>query len=416
MSANGGVGGFTFAWLPSGGNAASATGLSALVTYTCTITDANGCSVTQTVNLTQPDAITSSVSSQTDVTCNGSADGSATLTVAGGTGLLMYDWTPGNPTGDGTVSISGLSAQTWTCTITDANMCTHTQVVSITEPGAVTTSVTSQTDPTCNGGNDGTAGISATGGTGSFTYLWSPAGGTAATATGLTAGSYTCVVTDANGCVASEIITLSEPNAVAVSQTVTLCAGQTLTVGTSTYNASGIYTDVLQSMDGCDSTVTTDLTVEAAIDNSTTTVGNTVTANQNSATYQWIDCLNGNAPVAGATNQSFTPAVSGDYAVIVTVGACSDTSACTNVITGIEANEITAFSVFPNPANGIITVQLSSVSGDAKIEVFNATGELVHSEKPLSSTVTIVLPEEKGIYLVRITENGLSAAQRVINE
>ncbi len=416
MNATGGVGGFTFAWTPTGGNTATATGLSALITYTCTITDANGCSIAQTVTITEPNAIASSVSSQTDLTCNGSNDGAATITASGGTGLLSYDWTPGNPTGDGTVSVTGLSAQTWTCTITDANMCMHTQVVTITEPTAVTTSVTSQTDPTCNAGNDGTADIAATGGVGNFTYLWSPSGGTAATATGLAAGSYTCLVTDANGCAASEIITLSEPAAITSSQTVTLCAGQTLTVGASTYTVTGIYNETLTALNGCDSTVTTDLTINASIDVSTTVVGNTATANQNGATYQWIDCLNSNAPLAGETNQSLTPAVSGDYAVIVTVGSCSDTSACTNVITGIDALEVNNFSVYPNPTNGVVTIQLNTFSPNAQIEVFNALGQMVITAKPTNTVTTVELPEDNGIYLVRVTINGMSTTQKVIKE
>jgi large repetitive protein len=414
INATGGAGGFTYSWAPTGGNTATISGSTAGI-FTCTITDANGCAVAQTVNITQPNAITSSVSSQTDVTCNGSSDGSATITAAGGTGLLIYDWTPGNPTGDGTVTVSGLTAQTWTCTITDANMCTHTQTVSITEPGAVTTSVTSQTDPTCNGGNDGTAAISATGGVGNFTYLWSPAGGTAATATGLTAGSYTCVVTDANGCAASELITLNEPAAIASSQTVTLCAGQTFTVGASTYTATGIYTETLSAINGCDSTVTTDLTINPAIDVTISSLTGTLTANQNGATYQWFDCVSGTI-IPGATSQSYTPATSGDYAVIITLGQCSDTSACLNVITGIEAVEDITFNVYPNPTNGLVNVQLNTFSPDAQIEVFNATGQLVHAEKALSDIVTITLPEDNGIYLLRITIGGVSSTLRVVKE
>jgi hypothetical protein len=368
------------------------------------------------VNLTEPNAIVSSVSSQTNVTCNGANDGTATITASGGTGALSYDWSPGNPSGDGTVSVIGLSPQTWTCIITDANMCTQTQTVSITEPTAVTTSVTSQTDPTCNSGNDGSADVAVTGGIGAYTYLWSPSGGIGSTETGLTAGTYSCVVTDGNGCSATQTVILSEPAAIASSQTVILCAGQTLTVGASTYTVTGIYNETLPALNGCDSTVTTDLTINNAIDVTTTVAGNTVSSNENGATYQWIDCLNGNAPVAGETNQSYTPVVSGDYAVIVTVGACSDTSACTNVITGIESNENVAFNVYPNPTSGNVTIQLNNTTSDAQIEVFDAIGQLVASEKPLSNTVTISLPDDVGIYLVRVTVNGVTSTQKLIKD
>lgn len=411
VNANGGTPSYSFAWSPSGGTSASASGL-APNTYTCTITDANGCTQTQIVTITEPSVITASVTSQSDPLCNAGTNGTATVSASGGTGTLTYSWLPA---GGSAATTTGIGAGSYTCTITDANGCTQATSVTLSEPPAISTSGTFNTDPTCNGGSDGAMGVFAAGGTGSYTYNWLPSGGTAASASGLAAGTYTCVVTDANACTATFVNTLSQPAAIASSQTVTLCFGGSFTVGSNTYTATGIYTDVLTALNGCDSTVTTDLTVNTAIDITTTNSFGTISSNQNGATYQWIDCLNGNAPVVGATNQSFTPTVNGDYAVIVTVGSCSDTSACSNVITGIENTSIATFSLYPNPTNGWITIQTGSVT-NSTIEVFNAVGQLVMTEKANSSVITLQLPEENGIYLIRVTVNSSSYTQKVIKE
>src|SRR5205823_10523572 len=90
----------------------------------------------------------------------------------------------------------------------------------------------SQVDVLCNGGNNGTATMNVTGGNSPYTYLWSPTGGTNATGTGLSAGTYTCTVTDLNGCIAAQTVTIIEPTAVtlAVSNAVTICSGQSTTL------------------------------------------------------------------------------------------------------------------------------------------------------------------------------------------
>ncbi len=357
-------------------------------------------------------AVTSNLAAATNLTCAGSNNGSATVAVLTGTSPYTYAWLP---SGGNNATATNLFAATYSCVITDAAGCSVTQTVAITEPPVLFASNSAQIDIACNGEASGTAVAAASGGTPSYNFSWAPSGGNAATATGLTAGVYTCTVTDANGCTATQIFNLTQPAAIGSSQTVSVCFGQSYTVGVNTYTVTGIYSDVFTALNGCDSTVTTNLSVEAQIDINTTLIGNTLSANQNGATYQWIDCLNGNAPVVGATNQSFTPTVNGDYAVIVTVGSCSDTSACSNVITGIENTSIASFSLYPNPTNGSITIQTGSVT-NSTIEVFNAVGQLVLSEKANSSVITLQLPEENGIYLVRVTANGSSSAQRVIKQ
>ncbi|WP_198666928.1 T9SS type A sorting domain-containing protein [Taibaiella helva] len=185
---------YTYSWLPSGGTAATANGLAA-GTYTCNITDANACSTSRSVIVSEPTALTGTIS-KTDVSCNGGTNGSATVTISGGTGAYTYSW---SPSGGTAASATGLAAGTYTCTIRDANNCLLSRSATVGAPAAFSVS-TSKTDVSCFGGSNGTATVTVSGATPPYTYLWSPGGGTNATATGLAAGIYTCTITDAHSC------------------------------------------------------------------------------------------------------------------------------------------------------------------------------------------------------------------------
>ena len=210
----GGAGGYTYDWTPgnpTGDGTASVSGLTA-GTWTCTVTDANSCAISQSFTITQPSAISLTPASQTNIACNGGSNGAASVnTPTGGAGGYTYDWTPGTPTGDGTTSVSGLTAGTWTCTVTDANGCTESQNFTITQPATLGASINSYTNVSCSGNANGTATVSVSGGTAPYNYSWSPSGGTAASASGLAAGTYTVTITDANSCVTSANVEIIEP-------------------------------------------------------------------------------------------------------------------------------------------------------------------------------------------------------------
>src|SRR6202008_3599050 len=112
---------------------------------TCTITDVNGCTTTQSVTITQPSQLTATTS-HTNVSCNGLTDGSGSVVTAGGTPGYTYAWAPAGGTG---ASASALGAGSYTCTITDANGCTTTQSVTITQPTPV--AVTATSNASCPG-------------------------------------------------------------------------------------------------------------------------------------------------------------------------------------------------------------------------------------------------------------------------
>ncbi len=248
-TATGGAGSYTYDWtpgIPTGDGTTAVSGLTA-GTWTCTVTDANGCTKTQSFTVTQPSAIALTAASQTNIACFGGSNGAATInTPTGGAGSYTYNWTPGNPTGDGTASVSGLTAGTWTCTVTDANSCTATQSFTVTQPTALT-ATTSQTNVSCNGGSNGTASVIVSGGTSGYFYSWSPSGGTSSTASGLSAGTYVCTITDANSCTVTKNFTVTQPPAIALtaaSQTNIACFGGSsgaATVNTAT-GGSGGYT------------------------------------------------------------------------------------------------------------------------------------------------------------------------------
>ncbi|KAF2518378.1 hypothetical protein EYY60_00165, partial [Flavobacterium zhairuonense] len=219
VTASGGVPAYTYSWAPSGGTAATASGLVA-GTYSVTITDANSCSTTiNNIVVGSPaSALTATAGAQTNVLCNGGATGSATVSVSGGTPAYTYSWAPSGGTA---ATATGLTAGTYTVTVTDANACQTTQSFTISQPTVLNATPVAQTNIACYGGSTGSATVTGTGGTGAYTYSWAPSGGTAATATGLAAGTYTVTVTDANGCQDTQSFTITQPGAALSATTAT---------------------------------------------------------------------------------------------------------------------------------------------------------------------------------------------------
>ena len=175
-------------------------------TYTITVKDATNATASTVKTINQPTAI-AITPSHTNVSCNGASNGTATVSVSGGTPGYTYSWAP---LGGSSATATNLFSGSYTCTVTDANACTKTQTFSITQPPALNTTP-SQTMVSCPGGSNATASVVATGGAGSYTYSWSPFGGTGSQATNLSAGNYTCTVTDANSCIKTQTFTIAQP-------------------------------------------------------------------------------------------------------------------------------------------------------------------------------------------------------------
>ena len=145
----------------------------------------------------------------------------------------------------------------------------------------------------------------------------------------------------------------------------------------------------------------------AELDTATSVLLTTITVAQSGATYQWLDCDNANAAIAGATSQSFTATVNGNYAVEMTLGGvCVDTSACVNIAT-VGVNELGAgntVSVYPNPMSEVVTIDLENAVKNTQVTVVNVEGKVVYSEIVNRAKVSIDGADwNNGIYIVKIT-------------
>ncbi|MFH1320783.1 MAG: PKD domain-containing protein [Bacteroidota bacterium] len=226
--ATGGVPSYTYLWDDvMAQTTATATGLTS-GTYCVTVTDANGCTAMNCDSIIEPAGITLTPTS-TPAAC-GFSDGTAAVTVTGGSTPYFYLWSDGQTT----TTATGLTAGSYNITITDANGCTAVSSVVVNGIGGPTLTTTI-TDITCNGGNDGSATVTASLGTIPYTYLWSD-GQATSTATGLTSGTYDVTVTDASGCISiASSITISEPAPVTPTITgdTTICIGGSITINAS---------------------------------------------------------------------------------------------------------------------------------------------------------------------------------------
>ncbi len=198
---------FTYNWtgpgIQSGGNTPNPT-VNAAGTYVILVTNTNnGCTSTDTALVTQTPALNASISASQNVACNGGNTGSATAAASGGTGPYTYAWS----NNANTPQITNIAAGTYTVSITDADNCSDTASVVITQPPALSPNATA-TGETSVGANDGTATASPTGGVPGYTYAWSN-GPTTPTIIGLAPGNYTVSVTDANNCTASQTVTVA---------------------------------------------------------------------------------------------------------------------------------------------------------------------------------------------------------------
>jgi hypothetical protein len=451
----GGTGPYTYSWAPSGGTAATASGLATGI-YTVTVTDANNCQLTRTFTITEP-AVLSATTSQTNLSCNGGTNGIAGVTVTGGTAPYTYSWAPSGGTG---ATATGLAAGTYTVTITDANACQITRSFTITEPTALS-ATTSSTNVSCNGGSNGSATVTVTGGTGAYTYLWAPSGGTAATASGLAAGNYTVTITDANMCQITRTVSVTQPSPIVIvpSQSNVSCTGGSngsATVGvsggtgnytfswapsggtgaTATGLAAGTYTVTVTDANSC--TATQSFTITTTADTTPPTVVTTnitVPLTAGVATITAAQVNNGSTDNCGIASISVSPSTFncsnvGPNTVTLTVTDNSgNTATGTATVTITDPTNFCGLSVpefgdikmrlYPNPTNGIVTVEFSRDITAEKIEVYSITGQLILSDTNTTTQSSRQFNMERfpsGVYLVKITTAQGTQVKRLMRE
>lgn len=221
VNATGGYPPYTYQW-SNGANTSMITGLCA-DTFTVTVTDDKGSSLSLVKIIRNPYAVGLSSSTVKQVSCYGSCDGSITVVAKGGTAPYTYLWS----NGETTASIENLCAGPYTLTVTDSKGCTFSCVKTILQPKQLAASVVKKVNASCPGSCDGSAEAKATGGKSPYTYLWST-GDTTKNVSGLCKGQYSLTVTDANGCTAVSSFNISQPAVIKalVSSTDVTCNGE----------------------------------------------------------------------------------------------------------------------------------------------------------------------------------------------
>ncbi|CAN5358592.1 hypothetical protein BH09BAC5_BH09BAC5_02230 [soil metagenome] len=372
-----------------------------------------------------PPAVTVTPLSQTNVSCFSGASGAASVTASGGSGLT-YNWTPGNPTGDGTASVTGLTAGSWTCTVTNSCGGTGTAIFTVTQPSALSITAASQTNISCFGGNSGAASVNnATGGAGPYTYNWTPGNPTGdgtVSVTGLTAGSWTCTVTDANSCTSAQVFTLTQPSALtltAASQTNVSCFGGSN--GSATVNAAsggtpgytynwtpsggtgltasgltfGTYTCTATDANGCTSTQTFNITQPATAVVATSSA-TSIACNGGTSTVTVV-ASGGTSPYTG--DGAFTVSAGGPYSYTVTDNnGCTSTTTITVTEPTLLATTSSATSIACNGGTSTVTVVASGgtspYTGDGGFtETAGTYSYTVTDNNGCTSTTTITVTE-----------------------
>ena len=221
LSVNGGVPPYTYSWTGPGGYTASSADLINIGpgTYSVTVSDAAGCSRTQSFNVSQPASLSLTLSPVIlpfgqHISCHGGSDGSIDLTVNGGSAPFSFVWSGPNGFSSIAEDLGGLSAGSYQVVVTDANGCAANGSITLVGPPQLTPQAQVISNVTCHGASDGSASVSIAGGIPPYSVSWNtnpPQTGT--TATGLAQGTVTATVVDGYGCTASVDVQVGAPGA-----------------------------------------------------------------------------------------------------------------------------------------------------------------------------------------------------------
>lgn len=203
VTVSGGAGGFTYLWSPTGGASATATNIPG-GSYSIEVEDQNGCIETLSLIVPNNGGPTVTVLSVSDVTCFGGNDGTASVSVSGGAIPYTYNWLPSGGVND---TATNLIAGTYNVAVTDNTGCVGSVSLTVNEPLQI--SITETISNVNCGSLDGQITTNVTGGSGGYTYSWTPNGETSSSISNLSAGMYSLTVTDSDGCSTTENYTLT---------------------------------------------------------------------------------------------------------------------------------------------------------------------------------------------------------------
>ena len=231
------------------------------------------------------------------------------------------------------------------------------------------------------------------------------------------AGTYYDTLQSSFTCDSIIATTLSVHPVYTMPQTLHICDGDSILLGGSWRKAPGTYYDTLQSSFTCDSIIITTLSVDT-VNVFVSADGMTLTSAAAGAAYQWLDCDNGYMPVSGATNRSYTALVERDYAVVVTVNGCSDTSDCYHAAPPAGIGEKGAAfhpAAYPNPAGDWLYIDLGAVCEQSAVQLQDMNGRRLISDTYRHTGVITLdmrgLPA--AVYFVRLTAGDKQAVFKV---
>ena len=355
---------------------------------------------------------------------------------SGGAGSEYTVATSGNPEGGGGGSFNGGVSQ---ANFSGSNL--GDGLVIITSLSTFFVNISQTSSITCNGLATAALTASVSGGTGPYTYSWSPIGGTTSSATGLPAGTYTCTVTDAASATTNNTFIVTQPSSFSITASVTnsvICRGATTTlngIGATTYTWTGgvingtafsptitnSYSVTGSNASGCISsntavssvTVNSNPVVVALSSTSLICNGNSavLTASTTATSYTWN---------TGATTMSISvsPSVTTTYSVIATnTTGCVANSTVTivvNTCTGVKELNPNSISVYPNPTNGFFTIELNEI---AQIIITNSLGDVLINKTLDAGKQNLDLQNKiNGIYFIRLIQNNKQEVFKLIKE
>jgi gliding motility-associated-like protein len=436
VNATGGTPNYTYLWTPGSLNTPSVSNLSS-GNYVLTVTDSKGCSAIDFVSITEPATLNANFINQLNVTCFNNNTGSVTVNATGGTPGYSYFWTPGNFT---TAAIANIGAGSYTVTVSDTNNCQTQNSVVISQPAFALSATTSTTGVSCNGGNNGSAIVNPSGGTGPYTYLWTPGNFTSQSIAGLTQGNYTVIVTDFNGCKFSSTVTISQPVALSllgnsINSTCGLANGTAFVsviggvgpfsfqwspggsiIDTAFNLISGSYTVLVTDGNGCNTSQVVNvndnngpsvsiigITNVSCFGGANGTAAAGVSSGTGPFTFNWLP--------AGGTNAVATGLTAGIYTVVVT-----DANGCNSLATTSPA--------ITQPSQVFLTVSTTDVScfgginGSASVAVTGGIPGYTYVWSPVGGTNSSISNLASATYTIFVTDsnNCLTSATFSIDE
>lgn len=427
VSVSGGTPTYTLNWLPgviTGQGTQTITNL-CLGTYTLNVNDANLCPRQVTFAITQPTPLTLTTT-PSNVLCNAACNGSINVTGSGGTGPITFTWLPvATFTGSTNQNIFNLCPASYTVNATDLNNCPASTVVTITQPTALSSTLTI-VNASCSNSCNATASLTAGGGVPTYSFSWSNGPATTPSLGSLCAGNYTGTIVDANGCTAAQGFTITAPSAFNVTLTPTnplcnaACTGSISTVmagaqGTVNFSwvaagagqnptnlCPGNYTLTATDASGCIATGVANLVSPPALLANITSTNPSCSGNCNGIAVSIA--ANGTPPLsytwtpAGPNSATLSSLCAGNYTVLV-----KDNNNCTDVQTFTLTNP-PVLNV--NTSIGPATCG-ATATPNGSITVIPTGGTPTYSftwSAPIVSTSSVVSGISAGIYTVVVTD------------